>query len=132
VGATAMASGAIPIVPTPPTPKDAAFARRVLDKLELVQMEAGLTWPLYTCLHALQKDWSLPYLMGVMGIAFQFTVDERVSDSGPTDVMDWNRWFDRLGRLGQEVTVFNAQLRSFSPEVKTNTEAEFHACQAAA
>ena len=70
--------------------------------------------------------------MGVTGLAFQFTVDERVSDTGPTDVMDWNRWFDRLGRLGQEVTVFNAQLKSFSPNAKTNTEEEFHACQAAA
>src|SRR6266851_7865832 len=66
--------------------------------------------------------------MGVTGLAFQFTVDERVSDTGPTDVMDWNRWFERLGRLGQEVTVFNAQLKSFSP----NAEEEFHTCQAAA
>jgi hypothetical protein len=70
--------------------------------------------------------------MGVTGMAFQFTVDERVSDTGPTDVMDWSRWFDRLGRLGQQVTVFNAQLKSFSPEVKTNTKEEFRACQASA
>jgi RNA polymerase sigma-70 factor (ECF subfamily) len=132
VGATAMASGAIPIVPIPPSPGDAAFVRRVLEKLELVQMEAGLTGPLYTCLRALRNDWSLPFLMGVTGMAFQFTVDERVRDTGPTDVMDWSRWFDRLHRLGQEVTVFNAQLKSFSPTVKTDTEEEFRACQMAA
>lgn len=132
VSAAALAAGAVPIVLAPPEAGDAAFARRILDKLELVQMEAGLTWPLYTSLHALQKDWSLPYLMGVTGMAFQFTVDERVSDTGPTDVMDWSRWFDRIGRLGQEVMVFNAQLNSFSPDVKTNTEAEFRTCQAAA
>ena len=63
--------------------------------------------------------------MGVTGLAFQFTVDERVSDTGPTDVMDLNRWFERLGRLGQEVTVFNAQLKSFSPNAKTNTDEEW-------
>jgi RNA polymerase sigma-70 factor (ECF subfamily) len=131
-GAAAMAAGSLPVVVNPPTPGDAAFARRVLDKLELVQMEAGLTGPLYTCLRALRNDWSLSFLMGVTGMAFQFTVDERVSDTGPTDVMDWGRWFDRLHRLGQAVTVFNAQLKSFSPDVKTNTEEEFRACQSAA
>jgi hypothetical protein len=109
-----------------------AFTRRVLEKLELIEMEAGLTWPLYACLRALERDWSLSYLMGVTGIAFQFTVDERIGDQGPTDVMDWTSWFDRLHRLGFDATVFNAQLKSFSSSVKTNTETEFQACQATA
>jgi hypothetical protein len=70
--------------------------------------------------------------MGITGTAFRFTVDERIADTGPTDVLDWDRWFTTLGALGCEVTVFNAQLKSFSPAVPTNTEAEFHATQSRA
>jgi RNA polymerase sigma factor (sigma-70 family) len=105
---------------------------RVLDRLALMQMESGLTWPLYACLHAAGKDWSLAYTMGITGTAFRFTVDERIADTGPTDVLDWDRWFATLGALGCEVAVFNAQLKSFSPAVPTNTEAEFHATQSRA
>lgn len=110
----------------------ATFTRRVLDRVALVETESGLTWPLYACLHALRKDWSLAYTMGITGTAFRFTVDERIADTGPTDVLDWDRWFATLGALGCEVTVFSAQLKSFSPAVPTNTEAEFRSTQARA
>jgi RNA polymerase sigma-70 factor (ECF subfamily) len=120
-------------LPRAPSPEPrVAFTRRVLDRVALVQMESGLTWPLYACLHALGKDWSLAYTMGITGTAFRFTVDERIADTGPTDVLDWDHWFATLGALGCEVTVFNAQLKSFSPAVPTNTEAEFHATQSRA
>jgi len=111
---------------------DGGFARRVLERVELVQMESGLAWPLYACLHALGRDWSLSRLMGIVGGAFRFTVNERIADTGPTDVLDWDHWFARIGELGYEVAVFNAQLKSFSPDVPTNTEAQFRAAQAAA
>jgi RNA polymerase sigma factor (sigma-70 family) len=115
-----------------PSEQGDRFARRVLEKVEVVEMEAGLTWPLYACLHALGKEWSLSYLMGVTGAAFRLTVDERIGDAGPTAVLDWDVWFRTLRRLGVEVRVFNAQLKSFMPTVPTQTEEEFRAAQAAA
>lgn len=108
------------------------FTQRVLEKLELVQMESGLTWPVYACLHALGKDWSLSYVMGITGTAFRLTVDERIDESGPTNVLDWDRWFAMIQEWGFEVSVYNAQLKSFSPEIAINTEEEFRATQAAA
>lgn len=113
-------------------PAHTVFTRRVLEKVELLQTASGLTWPLYACLHALGNDWSLAYLMGVTGTAFRFTVDKRVADTGPTDVLDWDHWFGKIRELGYAVRVFNAQLKSHSPSVRTNTEEEFHAIQTAA
>jgi RNA polymerase sigma factor (sigma-70 family) len=115
-----------------PAGADSVFTRRVLDRVALVEMESGLTWPLYACLRALGNEWSLAYLMGVTGTAFRFTVDARIADTGPTDVLDWDRWFATIGALGCDVKVFNAQLKSFSPVVPTNTEAQFRATQARA
>ncbi len=112
--------------------KGEEFARRVLEKLEIVSTESGLVWPLYACMHALGRDWPLAYLMGVTGTAFRATVDDQVSDAGHTSVLDWDRWFAVIPELGCETAVFNAQLKSFSPDIPTNTEEEFRAVQAAA
>lgn len=128
-GAVTLGAGAAPIGAAP---DGAAFTRRVLERLEMVEQESGLTWPIYACLRAAGKETTLSSLMGLTGMAFQFTVDESVDDSGPTHVMDWGAWFRALTRLGCEVTVFNAQLKSLSPGMKTNTEAEFRACQSEA
>jgi RNA polymerase sigma factor (sigma-70 family) len=115
-----------------PAPADAGFTRRVLERVETVETESGLVWPLYACLHSLGNDWSLAHLMGVTGTAFRFTVDARIGEQGPTDVLDWDRWFAMIRELGSDAKIFNAQLKSFSPTVRTNTEEEFHAAQAAA
>ena len=112
--------------------KDEEFAQRVLEKLEILSTESGLVWPLYTCLHALGRDWSLAYLMGITGTAFRATVDEQISDAGHTSVLDWDRWFAMIPKLGNEIEVFNAQLKSLSPEIPTDTEEEFRRVQSAA
>jgi RNA polymerase sigma-70 factor (ECF subfamily) len=125
VAATAGAAGRTP-------PSDAAFARRIVEKLDLVQKESGLTWPVYAALHASGSDWSFGYLDGALGSAFQFAVEENVGGTEPTAVLEWGAWFQALKRLDYEVRVFDARRRSFSPAVVPQTEEEFRACQAAA
>ena len=106
-----------------------AFTRRVLARIELVNQESGVIWPLYACLKANGSDRSLPYLSAIMGTAFELTVDECISSTGPTDVMDWNWWFSILPELGYEVTVFDAVLQPTRPTVHKSSEEEYRATQ---